>query len=808
MENSQLAPKTFDVVFDPDDRSLHYSLNLNSEITGYVVALIDVYAYGFKIITKQINPCDIDWKQFCPVTPGEIEVESIQYISEEYVKDIPGIAYTVPDIDAFARVNVVDLSDGDKVIACIQAFFTNGKTVSQIGVKWATAVVAGLGLLVSAMLSAFGNSTAASHISANTMSLFLYFQSVVVVSMQHAQEVPPIAAAWAENLAWSMGLIRITFMQKIFRWYVQSTGGNPSLYLTSTTISILVQRGWNAFKNSELMKRASQIILYGNSNVLIFRGIRRMAYQMHIENTSVVVTGFTFFVLCGYVLAGFIIFCKSCIELSIRAGWLRNTRFLGFRSNWRNVLKGALLRYVYIGFTQLTILSFWEFLERDSPAVIVIACLFIVLTCGLMLWASFRTIYFARVSVQQHSNPAAILYGDEVVLNKYGFFYTMFSARFYYWGCVVLCYNLVKAAFTSFSQQSGQTQALAIFIIDLVYFIILIVYQPYLDRVTNIFSIFITTVTLINSFLFMFFSGLFKQPRSVASIMGWVFFILNAAFSFVLLILIIVYTCLVIFSKNPDLRFKPAKDDRTSFQRNASTNGPIDNTIAAELLALGNAAKDHEENWEDELYKGQKSEKGSTPYENSTNVFSGEVASSANENLLGLSNNITDELNDSSSNDNGVMENDHTNDTSSYSPGEDFDEKNLRSNSGKRQSKGLKGRLFSLTKKFKKSSNTSSRYSDDGRPVTQLTDNSISGNIRPQSEANNGLMSSYRTSEQLDDGFEFMDNPNALEERGKPFINYNDASGDFNTNSRSVQREDSMHSFYANNHEPGKTDLV
>ena len=189
-----------------------------TQIDSYIYADIDVYAYGFRIITKNVDLCAIEWKQFCPVHPGNIQIDSIEYISKKYVDDIPGIAYQVPDIDAYAKVKITNnVSD---YLACIQIYFSNGKTVSQIGVKWATAVVAGIGLLLSAILSTFGNSTAASHISANTMSLFLYFQSVVVVAMQHVHRVPPIAAAWAENLVWSMGLIRISFMQRIFRWYV------------------------------------------------------------------------------------------------------------------------------------------------------------------------------------------------------------------------------------------------------------------------------------------------------------------------------------------------------------------------------------------------------------------------------------------------------------------------------------------------------------------------------------------------------------------------------------------------------------
>lgn len=600
MENSKLSAEAFNVTFNPHDRSLRYSFTMSTDIDAYISAHVEVYAYGFQIITKNLDLCSMNWKQFCPLRPGNVEIESVEYVAQKYVNVIPGIAYHVPDIDAYARVRVYN-KNTNEYLACIQAFFSNGKTVSQTGVKWASAVIAGLGLLLSASLSTFGNSTAASHISANTMSLFLYFQSVVVVAMEHVHRVPPIAEAWSENLAWSMGLIRITFMQRIFRWYVQSTGGTPALNLTSRKISVLTQRSLEYLRARDLYKRAKDV-LYGNSEVMIFRGIKRLAFDVNIENTDIVCTGFTFFVLCGYVLAGFIIVCKYSLELCIRSGWVKSSRFIEFRLNWRQVLKGAMLRYIYIGFTQLTILSFWEFTQRDSAAVIVIACLFIVLSVGLMVWTAYRTFFFAQRSIRVHHNPAALLYGDERVLNKYGFFYTMFNAKHYWWNFVILSYMFIKALIIGFAQSSGQTQALMIFIFELIYFVAIIYYQPYLDRPTNILNIFISTVTLINSFLFLFFSDLFNQSYKVSAIMGWIFFVLNAAFSLILLLMILAFAVMILFTKNPDVRFKPARDDRRSFQRHSLIdNKGVTPSVADELMALGDVAKDHSENWESQL---------------------------------------------------------------------------------------------------------------------------------------------------------------------------------------------------------------
>ena len=109
-----------------------------------------------------------------------------------------------------------------------------------------------------------------------------------------------------------MGLIRVNFMQKIFRWYVQSTGGTPTLYFLGTTQQILVQRAKrhltdlhdyarNTYSIPKGIKRSLDFTLNSNANLIILRGIKRIGYNSHIEPTSIVVTGFTFFILVGFL---------------------------------------------------------------------------------------------------------------------------------------------------------------------------------------------------------------------------------------------------------------------------------------------------------------------------------------------------------------------------------------------------------------------------------------------------------------------------------------------------------------------------
>ena len=656
--NTNIIPNYFSVVFDAQTRSINYDISITAKIQGKLKAYATVYAFGFDIIHETIDLCNLNLKQFCPLTPSQMEVQSVEYISQHYVNMVPNIAYTFPNLDAVARLIITDENNG--LLGCLQASFNNGKTVSHEGAKWATAVVAGLGLLVSACLSLFGNSAAASRMSAAAISLFTYFQSVVIISMISVDQVPPIANAWAENLAWSMGLIRIGFMQKIFRWFVQATGGTPTQYLTSGVKSILTQRSVQSVIKSSIFQTVASFFLpalssmtttmpptenelvarkdydqdtklfipmndvESNDYMLVLRGIDRIGYKSNIEPSSIVCTGFTFFILCLYVLVSIFFiyrYLNKTLMKGTKTNWIHKN--LEYRTAWQPTFKGMLARYIFIGFPQLLILSLWEFTKVDSGAVVTVAVLFLILILSTMALACFQVIRYGSKSVAEHGNPAAILYGNPEVLSRYGFLYTMLNAKKYWFCAVSLGYLFVKSMFVALSQSSGKTQALAIWIIDMIYLGLMCHFLPYLDRFTNVLTVFIQVITTINSFLFTFFSGVYNSPFRVASVMGLVFFIMNAIVSLILLIVILALAAFTIFSKNPDAKFSPTKDDRTSFQQKHRSLDPS-NGDANELFELGLVAKEHNENWADDMYRTH-DEHGSPDFKGSdTNLYTNE----------------------------------------------------------------------------------------------------------------------------------------------------------------------------------------
>ncbi len=70
----------------------------------------------------------------------------------------------------------------------------------------------------------------------------------------------------------------------------------------------------------------------------------------------------------------------------------------------------------------------------------------------------------------------------------------------------------------------------------------------------------------------------------MTGVMGVIFFVYNAIFALVLLVLVLVATSYAMFSKNPDTRYQPMRDDRGSFIKSQSQ-------LNTELDALGVTAR-------------------------------------------------------------------------------------------------------------------------------------------------------------------------------------------------------------------------
>lgn len=639
MEESLFTASHFDVLLHQNG-SVDVDITAIVNIDGKVSANVELIAYGLNILSQNISFCSLGFSTICPLSTGHLELSTTYNLSDTIAGQVPNIAYTIPDLDARVRVVIYDNDDGLD-LACVEAVLTNGKTVQTKYASWPIAAISGLGVITSGVVSVIGHSSTAAHIASNSMSLFIYFQSLAITSMMAVAKVPPIAAAWAQNFQWSLGIIRLDFIQNIANWYLQATGGSPTDVLGSDYLSVSVQKVKRSMAETfaevyQKAKRANHLTIFKraialdsdtfgysdnldndsyttnekdddlSSKILVLRGIQRVAYLAKIEITSLFMTAIIFLLFFAFVMIVCLVFFKAIIEICIRSKIMNEGKFNEYRLQWSHIIKGALYRLLLIAFPQIAVLCLWEFTAHDSIGNVVVAAFLLITTMVLLFQAAVRVVLMGKKSVKQFKNPAYLLFGDGVFLNKFGFVYVQYRADCYYFVLLSLIYIFLKGLFVAVLQNYGRVQSILVFAVELIYLVIVCYVRPFMDKRTNAFNITIGVINTINALFFTFFSYIFGQPHIVASVMAIVYFVLNAAFALFLLLFTIITCVLALLYKNPDTRYQPMKDDRVSFLPRfdgAKKDAPKEGEDDLELMALGaTAMRGHENGGKPQIY--------------------------------------------------------------------------------------------------------------------------------------------------------------------------------------------------------------
>ncbi|CAK7211434.1 Putative flavin carrier protein 3 [Sporothrix curviconia] len=596
-DNSQFTASLLNMYYTPDNGSAYVHLIAVSSIEGYAIFDITIAVYGFEFLHRTVDPCQIGLPGLCPMVAAKTDSPPFNLpVNTGAESQIPGIAYTFPDLDAKVRV-YINMTSGDQAgtsAACLELDVSNGKTVDLVGVQWASALVILAALVASAVIGQLGHFNAASHVVVHTLALFSYFQAQAMVGLC-GMPLPPIVQAWTQDFQWTLGLIRVNFMQAVLTWYQRAMGGTPSrLFDSLSDVSVVVHKraepqpqlflpfssdlagGTSTFAKRDLLGQIAgattsavhrRAVTTNDSGSFVVFGIQRAAFRAGIEPTNAFLTVLGFFTAMLICAALAVLLTKVLCELAVRMRWItgRSERTLEFRNGWRTILKGVLFRCLLAGFPAVAVFSLYEFTQADSVAEVVDAVVYLVATGGALAYGAYTVIRIASRSIGLHRNPAYILFSDPRTLNKWGCFYVQFRASGYYFSVPVLAHTLLKAIFIAFAQKSGTAQAIGLIVIEAAALVGAIWLRPWMDKSTNSFNIAICVVNFVNAVILLIFSNVFKQPALATGIVGLIFWVLNAAVTLILLLMIIVTTIVIFFRNNPDARYQYMADDRTSF---------------------------------------------------------------------------------------------------------------------------------------------------------------------------------------------------------------------------------------------------
>jgi hypothetical protein len=453
----------------------------------------------------------------------------------------------------------------------------NGKSVYQAGVAWTLAIITGLGLITSTVISLLGHSNTATHLAFRSLAFLGFIQTQAMAGMTSVK-MPPFVQSWTQNMQWSLGIVRSNALQTIATWFQRATGGIPSNVMTTTgSVSTVLQK-----RSSEIHRRAAD-----KGSQIILRGIERVGVRDSIEPTNIFMTGYLFY----YFITGVIV---ACVGLFLVVKFIlakkqtsvpKLDRAIGATADWKPILRNTFFRLACIGYPQMCVLCLWELTRRDSAAEIVLAITMWLVTTAVLAFAAFKVFQRAMRSKQQHNTPAYTLYSDPATLNQWGFLYIYYRAPVYYFLVPTLVYTIVKGMVIAFAQPSPVAQSIVLLIVELCMMLATAIIKPFMSKGANVAAITTTVLNSLNTIFLLVFSDVFDQPDLMTGILGVLFFIFNAIFTLVLLVYLLVGMVYAIFLKKPDTKYKPLGDDRDSFRW--SRTGVTTELSSLEKIARG-----------------------------------------------------------------------------------------------------------------------------------------------------------------------------------------------------------------------------
>ncbi|KAJ5176383.1 uncharacterized protein N7482_002260 [Penicillium canariense] len=553
----------FDIVFTPENKSAVVSFDGSATYSGKILIDLDLYIYGYKAATRTIDSCDLNIDAFCPLRDTSLKISNVPLdLSSVNLSGIPGIAYQVPDLDAVVRLQI-RAADTGKKITCLQASVSNGVTVNQAGVAWAMAVLIGLGLLATVVVSILGHANIATHVAFRTLLFLGFMQSQAMYGMT-AVDQRPLVQSWTQIWQWTMGLVGAGFLQTICTWFQRATGGTPSSILATTDeYSVIMQK--RSYVPGSLVARATDTTINGGE--VEVRGIERVGFRINIEPTNIFMTSYLFFYFVTVVFLLMILFLKFClprIANKVKSPKLEGTRVA--TSDWKDYMRGSLYRLASIGYPQMCVLGLWELTHRDSAAEVVLAiCMWLTMTL-ILGWAMWKVFQRARLSRTLRQNPAYTLYSDPVCLTRWGFLYVNYKAQAFYFMIPLFLYTLVKGLVIAFAQSHALAQAIVLLITEAAFLVTTCVIRPYMNRTANIFAITAAVINFLNAIFFLFFTDVFNTAELVYGVMEVVFALLNAVFMVALLIFFLLVFYYVVTLKEPAEQYTRLSDNRESMR--------------------------------------------------------------------------------------------------------------------------------------------------------------------------------------------------------------------------------------------------
>ncbi|KAL4874176.1 hypothetical protein BDV12DRAFT_3367 [Aspergillus spectabilis] len=567
LADSAIQVNKLDITFSRSTREISFDVSGTNAVEQNVTAALSVTAYGNEVYTKDFNPCDDDnyISQLCPVPAGTFSATGSQEIPEEFVSQIPSIAFSIPDLDGVAKLQLKSKDDG-KEVACIQSELTNGKSVELPAVSYAAAGMAGAALALSG-LSALGSAgNAGSPSSSPGFGEVMGWFHTMATNGMLSVSYPPVYRSFAKNFAFSTGLIPWANMQHSIDNFRRLTGGN----LTEDNYDYWKDLS-TASSNSSNQKRSLDMIFGGARLVIreietavndtssdgatssnqddLVGGLENIGKELLIPQSNTFMTVLLIFAIVVAAITVGILLVKVILEL-----WALNGSFpkmlADFRDDYWGLLARTITNLILILYSIWVMYCVYQFTSGDSWAAQLLAGVTLASFTAILGFFTFRIIHLAR-KYKKSEGDASSLYENKETWRKYSLFYDNYKKGCWWLFIPAILYMLVKGCIIAGANGHGLVQSTGQLAVEALMLILLLWHRPYVAKSTQWINISIQVVRVLSVVCVLVFVDQLGLSQTTKTVTGVILIAVQSALTGILAILIAVNAIILCCRENP-----------------------------------------------------------------------------------------------------------------------------------------------------------------------------------------------------------------------------------------------------------------
>lgn len=562
---SDIRVNKLNIEFDRNTKKVKFDVSGTNEKEQKVMATLIVNAYGREVYKNSFDPCDGATKvdQLCPVPSGTFGAAGEQTIPDKFLSAIPSIAFSIPDIDSQATMQLKAL-DGGQDLACITSQVSNGQTLSTVGVQYVAAGIAAGALAVTGLASLASAGHAGAPTSSPTFGEVIgWFQAMALNGMMSA-DVPGVYRSWSKNFAFSTGLIYWEGMQTSIDDFRSKTGGN----LTDNSVSFLKNATLvHVDQKVTLAKRGLETLLWArddlnlsandtasgdegdNKLVHAVKGIQGYVEEYTIPDGNAFMTVLLVFaIVIAAITVGILLF-KVILETWALFGSFPK-RLTSFRKRYWWTLAKTITNLILLLYGIWVLYCVYQFKNGDSWACKVLAGVTLAAFTGVLAFFTWKIWSIAhKFKKLEGSNDA--LYDDKEVWRKYSIFYENYKKSYWWIFVPSIVYMFARGCVIAGADGHGLAQAAGQLIVESLLLIILLWSRPYSLKSGNIINIIIMTVRVLSVVCILIFVEELGMTQTTKTVTGLVLVVVQASLTGVLAILIAVNAIIICCKENP-----------------------------------------------------------------------------------------------------------------------------------------------------------------------------------------------------------------------------------------------------------------